>query len=370
MLGVDVKSIFHTDYRELLSLGMDVLAKEGMIPTKFLRRDGAEIDVEIWIRELGSPDSKVFLIEARDITVHLETAKALRSREQRLEGIINTVADGIVTIDSDGAVQSFNAAAEEIFGLSSEEVIGHNICELVPGSDGSEPSEQPNQDWRDLLNVGGEIEGRRKDGRRFPMEMVLRELNQGNRLLYTGILRDISERKKAEERVQYLAHHDALTDLPNRFLFEDRLDEAIIRATRHANLLALLFLDLNKFKPVNDTYGHSVGDKILIFAATRLKYSIRASDTVARIGGDEFVIILEEIGTREEACRIAEKVADEISRPTEIEGIEHIIGISIGISLYPDHGGDAVKLIKAADSAMYEAKSGAGKSYRVYAGTD
>ena len=300
------------------------------------------------------------------LTEHLRTARALRSREQRLEGIINTVADGIVTIDDKGDVQSFNAAAERMFKFKAEEIIGKNIRQLMPDSSDNTTQDETGLEWQRILKLGSEIEGKRKDGQTFPMEMAIRELIQGDQLSFTGVIRDISARKRAEDKIRHLAHHDALTGLPNRFLFGDRLDEAITRAHRHNSTLALMFLDLNKFKPINDTFGHAVGDKILIAIGERLKSTTRASDTVSRVGGDEFVVILEEVNSEDQVCKIAEKIISTINQPIEIDADQHSLSVSIGISIFPDHTKEADKLIHLADLAMYEAKRGSQKSYKIF----
>jgi len=180
-----------------------------------------------------------------------------------------------------------------------------------------------------------------------------------------AVTTDITEHKLTEERIQRVAHHDGLTGLPNQLLFNDRLSQAISLAKRDSRQFALLYLDLDKFKPVNDALGHSAGDELLKAVATRIRQLVRESDTVARIGGDEFTVILRDIARREEAETVARKIIAAVATPFQLGSQKHSVGIgtSIGIAIYPADGRDADALVKAADSAMYSAKQ-AGNSFR------
>jgi diguanylate cyclase (GGDEF)-like protein len=171
-----------------------------------------------------------------------------------------------------------------------------------------------------------------------------------------GISTDITERKDIEEHMQHMAQYDALTHLPNRALFNDRLQLAIAAAQRNKANLALMFIDLDKFKPVNDTYGHGVGDLLLKDVASRIQDCLRESDTAARIGGDEFVILLPTIATQQDASRVGEKILHALNQPFELMGHNLQISSSIGVAVYPKHGADEKLLVKSADIAMYHAK--------------
>ncbi|MBA5605202.1 GGDEF domain-containing protein [Duganella sp. FT3S] len=175
---------------------------------------------------------------------------------------------------------------------------------------------------------------------------------------YVGVINDITEAKQAAEFIRHRAYHDPITDLPNRSLFMDRLHQEIVRARRNKLAMALLFIDLDHFKEINDEFGHDVGDDLLRIAAIRLTASARESDTVARLGGDEFTAILNDINGKEDAARVAQKMLDEICRPFEIGPHELVISASIGIAIYPTDGEGAASLLKAADGAMYRAKRG------------
>ncbi len=183
---------------------------------------------------------------------------------------------------------------------------------------------------------------------------------------WVGTVQDITERKQAEDQLAYLANYDALTGLPNRYLFQDRLDHALRQADRSGEQLALLFLDLDRFKAINDTFGHAVGDEMLKLAARRLLSTVRASDTVARLGGDEFTLLLENVSDSEEAGSVAGKALDAMNQPFVLGGRELCVSVSIGIALYPGDAADTVTLLKHADAAMYQAKEQGRASYHFF----
>ena len=191
------------------------------------------------------------------------------------------------------------------------------------------------------------------------IDVIVRVRNpRTGRLEFHGVSRDISERKKAEEYIRHMAQHDALTGLPNRVLFDEHVAATLALARRNSTKFGLMFIDLDKFKKINDTFGHRVGDLLLQGVTTRLLQTVRASDAPARIGGDEFVVLLREIRATHDALPLAEKVRLALCEPFEIEGHTFTISASIGIALYPDHGFDAIALSRSADAAMYQAKGG------------
>ena len=177
---------------------------------------------------------------------------------------------------------------------------------------------------------------------------------------------EIFERMEAEQRIWHIAHHDALTGLPNRSLLHDRLDQALTQATRSEHRLAVMFLDLDHFKSVNDTLGHHVGDRLLIHVAERLREAVRAVDIVSRLGGDEFVVILPEIQNADDATRVAQKIIAALAPAVTLEGSLVHATPSIGISIFPDHGNEAYALMKHADTAMYHAKADGRNTFRFY----
>ncbi len=354
-IGRSFFSFVHHDYADLAELGLAVFAEEASkVSIKLVREDRGNVDVELWVSCIDPAGEGVFLIEAHDITDHLRAAHALRAREQRLEGVINTVADGIITVDDRGTIQTFNPAAESIFGFRKEEVIGRNLRSLIPETVLSAPETEPG--WVRTLASTPEIIGKRKDGEVVPLEMSVRVLQQGDELSFTSIVRDISARKAAEERVFRMAHHDALTELPNRHLFGDRVEEAFKRARRHTEKLALLFVDLDRFKPINDTCGHAVGDEVLREVARRLRAGVRATDTVARVGGDEFMVLLEELADTAEAEEVRQKLYRLLTLPMRVAVGEVQVGASIGVAVYPDNGAEIDELTAFADRDMYAHK--------------
>jgi diguanylate cyclase (GGDEF)-like protein/PAS domain S-box-containing protein len=279
----------------------------------------------------------------------------------RARAVLDAAVEGIVTINERGIVESFNPAAEQMFHYAAREVVGRNVSMLMPEPHAAEHDAYLQRyvttgharlvGTRELLAV-------RKDGSQFSIEISLTEIQIGKKRNFTGFIRDITERKQAEEHVRHLAHFDGLTDIPNRMFFYDRLEQAINLARRDKHKVALLYLDLDKFKEVNDSLGHDAGDELLKNVARRIRRLLRESDTVARVGGDEFAVILPQIETRDAAAEVVKKVIAALARPYDLagHGQDVLIGSSVGISVFPEDGADAGTLVKAADSAMYHAK--------------
>jgi diguanylate cyclase (GGDEF)-like protein/PAS domain S-box-containing protein len=289
------------------------------------------------------------------------------AQEQRgaLESMMANVADGIMLLDPDGTIRSWNSAAERLFGYLMSEVVGRNISTLVP----EELRKSNIASTRRFLATGqsniidkGNLNypAQRKDGSRFELEFAITRMGSGDRPQLVAVFRDITERKAAERRLSQLALNDALTGLPNRVSFEHRLDEALARRRRGGGPLALMIMDLDKFKSVNDTLGHEAGDLLLVAFAGRLQGAFREVDQVARLGGDEFTIIAENLKGVEDAVALAQKVLAAMREPFELDGRKLNTSTSVGIALYRE--GDSRKtLMKRADMALYEAK-GAGRA--------
>jgi diguanylate cyclase (GGDEF)-like protein len=219
----------------------------------------------------------------------------------------------------------------------------------------------------------GELVNQRKSGEIYWEEAHIAPVKnrRGDVCNYVAVKLDITERKRTHERLDHLAHYDVLTNLPNRVLFFERVIQGISLAKRNKTTLALMYLDFDKFKPINDTYGHAVGDLVLQEAAMRMSGCLRESDTVGRIGGDEFVVLLLEIGSEENAFRMAEKIRIALNQPCLVAGETLSISSSIGVVLYPAHGHDGIELAKFADIAMYHAKAGGRDKVVIYhAGMD
>ncbi len=275
--------------------------------------------------------------------------------------------EGIMVSDADGNIVSVNHGFTEITGYSQQEVLGKNPALLASGRHDRGFFAAM---WESVLTLGswqGEVWNRRKSGVIYPAWLTITCMRNeaGEVSNYIGIFSDISERKMAEERIQHLAHYDALTDLPNRVLFRDRLEQAIIKSQRSNEKLAVIFLDLDRFKQINDTLGHSVGDRLLQVVATRLLECVRGQDTVSRQGGDEFLVMLPG-ATPEGAAMVAQKMLMALAAPCLIDGHDLRVTPSIGISMYPEDAKDIDALVKLADVAMYHAKDLGRNNYQFY----
>lgn len=278
--------------------------------------------------------------------------------------VFQTVKEGVLVTDAERRIVAVNPTFTDITGYIFEEVAGKSPLLLTDGNhkpgvlEGIEHSLSTTDAWT------GEIVCRHKSGALYIAWVSLTRVRnvKGEVTNFVATFSDVSERKATEKRMQHLAHYDLLTDLPNRALFTDRMQQALALARRNNARSALLFIDLDKFKPVNDTLGHNVGDLLLKEVAYRLLDCIRESDTAARLGGDEFVVLLSTIEAAKDALSVGEKILQAIEQPFELG--EHRVGISasIGVAVYPDHGHNDEKLIKNADEAMYYAKHhGGGK---------
>ena len=283
----------------------------------------------------------------------------LLATETRIRAVTDSVADAIITTDEHGVIESINPATEKLFGYDTRELLGKNIGILMPEPERTLHNEYVARylqtgDPR-ILGATRELTGQHKDGSVFPMEVAISEMVVGESRYFIGIMRDITERKYHIAQLEYQALHDFLTGLPNRTLLADRLEQAIRSAGRERRQLALMIMDLDHFKEINDTLGHENGDRILNDVAQRVKKVLRSSDTVARLGGDEFAVLLPSADLAD-ASSLATKVLYVMEQPFEIVGHTFLMGASIGISLFPDHGDDVGTLMRRADVAMYVAK--------------
>ncbi len=290
----------------------------------------------------------------------------IKQAEKTLEmfaKVFQCTQEAILISDSNNIIQKINPAFTTITGYTEAEVVGRNPRFLQSGR---HDASFYNNLWQAINAKGewqGEIWNRRKNGEIYPEWLTISTIKdeKGRVTNYVAIFSDITTVKLAERHLIYMAHHDALTGLPNRILLKDRLKQALLKGIRNESLVAVVFIDLDRFKPINDLHGHKIGDLLLQAVAERLKGCVREEDTVARIGGDEFIVVLEDIFSLEDAARVAQKVVHTLSTPFAIEGKKLLIGASIGISIFPLHGRDPEILIKNADKAMYEIKE-AGKN--------
>lgn len=271
----------------------------------------------------------------------------LRNSETLLRAVLESLDIGIVTVDTKGIILSCNPAVERIFGYLARNLAGKNITLLMSHA------------WDLTL-------GQRADGSNFPMNIDLSPITQDDNKLFILQISDITEQRMNELLLNHQAQHDALTNLPNRLLLMDRLSQSIAQAHRHKQMFAVMFLDLDNFKQINDKHGHHMGDRVLQHVAKGLNGCLREGDTVARIGGDEFVLIVLDVTIVGDCETVAKKILSDISGDFQLAGKLYPITCSIGISLYPLHGEEADALIIHADTAMYQAKMKGRDNYSVY----
>ena len=302
---------------------------------------------------------------ARDITASREA-----ERERRIASeVLRSMGEAVAVFDLDLHFTSINPAFSRITGYGEDEVLGQG-AELL---ESSQHDAAFYRDMRDTIAATGQWQGevwqRRRDGEEYPASLEVNAVSnaEGERSHYVWVVSDITDRKRTEQELRYLANYDTLTGLPNRSMLSERLARAVVRARRQGMRVAVLFLDLDRFKDINDSLGHAAGDRILKSAAARLLATVRPQDTVARLGGDEFTVILEDLEDRRQAEEVAQRVLDAFLAPLEVEGrSEIIITPSIGVSLYPDHALVPTDLLKYADTAMYSAKERGRNTYAFY----
>ena len=330
----------------------------------FWRKDGTSFPVEYAstpIYEQGRTTGVV--LNFTDITERKQNEEALRKSEERFKQLAEIFPETIFEANMQGDVTYANEHGLNRFGYTKEDIAkGLNLFNMISANDRSLVLE------RILNRIQGtgkgylEYQAMKKDGSTFyVMALSAPIMVDGIPVGIRGFIIDITERKKAEEQIKYLATHDLLTDLPSLRLAKDRLFIALNMARRYKKAVAVMFIDLDGFKDVNDTLGHEAGDYVLQQVAKRMLSCVRETDTVARIGGDEFLIIATEIKAPENVAQIAEKVIQQVSKPFIFKGRKAFVGASIGIALFPDHGKDMDHLIKKADEAMYKIKN-AGKN--------
>jgi diguanylate cyclase (GGDEF)-like protein/PAS domain S-box-containing protein len=420
MSGLSTRAWYDSedDWLDLGKRGYSSQASDGHFELNlhFRRKDGSHF----WARSIGHPlnprepirDGTIWLYE--DISARLAAEEQLAGTLSLQQAILDGANLLVISTGIDGSIRTFNRGAERMLGYRADELVGratpalfHDPAEIVERA--AELSAEMNRPIEPGFEVfaarprAGEVEEREwtligKNGRRVPVQLTISALvgNSGEITGYVGVATDITERRKAqqilmqakdeleqrvhsrtielvlantmlqseirerkqiEERIRHMAHHDALTDLPNRTLLHDRLSQALAMAERHKHLVGVLFIDLDRFKTINDSLGHAIGDRLIIEVAHRLRASVRAGDTVARQGGDEFVVVLPKVEDVSEARTVAEKLLIALEPFFGVEGHELHVAASIGVCLYPEDGRDVETLMRNADTAMYQAKA-------------
>jgi diguanylate cyclase (GGDEF)-like protein/PAS domain S-box-containing protein len=322
----------------------------------------ASLQLSLSRDESGEPIGLVGYLS--DITARIEAEKTMRLQAR----IFEHSAESIMITNADRRILSVNPAFNQMTGYSEEDVIGR-----LPGllRSARHPLHFYEELWQCVETEGGwhgEVWTRRKNGEDFPSwaSISLVRNREGQICNYFSIFTDITERKAAEDRIHYLAYYDSLTGLPNRTLLHKLTDQALAGARRNRSHGAILFVDLNRFKPINDSLGHGVGDRLLQQVAERLRNAVRTEDVVARLGGDEFVVALFDIARREHAAMVARKLIAALDTPFLIDGNELRVGVAIGISVYPRDGRQTETLLRMADIAMYRSKETGQDGYTFY----
>jgi diguanylate cyclase (GGDEF)-like protein/PAS domain S-box-containing protein len=300
-----------------------------------------------------------------DITARKEAEEKLRLSAT----VIEHIADGVVVLDAEGTIVAVNPAFTQITGYTEAEALGRDRTLTRSGRHEQSFYEEM---WQEQLDKGfwrGELWSVRKNGELYLEFLTVSAVRdtRGRATHYVGVFSDITKAKESQEKLDHLAHHDPLTALPNRLLFHDRLQHALLRAARDGEQLALLFIDLDRFKNVNDTLGHHIGDELLKQVAKALQDRLREGDTLARLGGDEFIVLLENIENQYGASQVAEKLVQMFEEPFMVAGHELFVTCSVGISLFPDDAADLNMLIRNADVAMYQAKARGRNGFSFYA---
>jgi diguanylate cyclase (GGDEF)-like protein/PAS domain S-box-containing protein len=316
--------------------------------------DGATFWAEVLLTSVTLDHEFLSYAVVRDISARKATENTLEMAAQ----VFENSRDAIAITDRQHRVLAVNQAFSDITGFAAQDIVGAELPHLRTGE------HEPNfyqQIWNYVAandHWEGEVWSERKNGEAYPVWVALTAIRDGVDQVsnYMAILSDITDRKRVEEHTRHLAEHDFLTDLPNRVLFLDRLHQALASARRKQTRVAIMFVDLDRFKGINDSFGHHVGDAVLREVAARLTGCVRGVDTVSRQGGDEFVVILADIGGVDQAAHVANSVMAAVAQPVQFDGSVVNLSVSIGISIYPTDGEDLDTLLKHADVAMYHAK--------------
>lgn len=311
------------------------------------------------------------VLTRRIVLKNQEVDKELREKENRLSSVLTTAMDAVVQMKQDGTITGWSGQAESIFGWTNTEAVGQLLHELIVPIQFVEAHLKGMHHFiatgnGPVLNKRIEITALRRDGTEFPIELSISHYKIGNETEFNAFLRDITEQKKSAEQLTTLAHYDMITNLPNRLLFYDRLEQEIKKSKRTKSQLAVILLDLDHFKEVNDTQGHDKGDVLLKQVAQRLKTCIRDSDTLARLGGDEFTLILPFNDDLYVAERVIQKMLTSLAKPFQLEANPVHITASIGVTIFPKDGESVKDLLNNADQAMYAAKNKGRNQYSYF----
>jgi diguanylate cyclase (GGDEF)-like protein/PAS domain S-box-containing protein len=333
--------------------------------TVHVRRDGTKIPTEVSSQIIEYGGRPVVLSIARDITERKLAEEALRESETRLRKLFEAIPEAVMVHDEEGNILHINDVGAKRLEWAVEDLVGKNLHEIVRIENAALIPDHVRIARRNG-SCTFETTYISRTGRAIIAEVNESPIELEGKSVILSVARDITERKRAEQQLAYIATHDALTGLPNRVLFSDRLNLALAQAQRHQQRLAVLLLDLDRFKDINDTLGHSVGDQFLRATGRRLMGLLRRSDTLARMGGDEFLFLVTEMAQPDNATEVARKILEAFQEPFLVENHELRSTASIGVTIFPDDGANADTLLKNADIAMYSAKQKGRNNYQRY----
>ncbi len=372
LLGMDSLSLVLPDDRERVRENAIMMLKGKIsLPYEFrvINKKGEIMWTLETVASITYRGQRATLGNYMDITGQKDMEEAIREREERFRAIIENIEDGYAEIDIEGNFTFFNDSLLGIVGYTRDEFTGMNLQEVIDQEDLPKLLQALDEVRKaEKASRGVEVKLIRKGGasRYFETSISLIKDVKGQPVGFRSVVRDTTDRREMEDTIRKLAYYDSLTGLPNRLLLRDRLSMAIAYAKRNKKKLSLMMLDLDKFKEVNDTLGHQMGDCLLQRVGDRVKDLIRESDDVTRMGGDEFVVLVPEINRTEDSVVVAKKILASFQEPFLCNEHKLSIMTSIGIAVFPDHGQDVDTLMKHADIAMYQAKGKGGNNYQVF----
>jgi len=330
-----------------------------------VRKDGSQFLASVTFTALRDTSGKLrgFSEVCHDLSERMES-------EAKYRGLLEAAPDAMVVVDNREEIVLLNVQAEKQFGYRRDELVGQRVKNIIPEGFTerliADALRSPEDALAQQIGTGIELNGKRKDGSEFPIEIMLSPLKSAEGILVTAAIRDITTRKKTEAQMIHSSEHDFLTGLPNRMLLNDRVNQAIRSGGRYRRKVAVLFMDLDGFKHINDSLGHPVGDKLLQSVANRLVDCVRLSDTVSRQGGDEFVVLLSEEEQSEDAAVTVRRMLRAVAEAHSVDQHDLHVTCCVGVSVYPDDGLDAETLIRNADTAMYQAKENGPQTYQFF----
>lgn len=376
VIGRKFTDFVHPDFRQKLEGGFEKLVDEqARIPLRLRRADGGEVDIELaaipyYGDEEEDHTGSAIMLMARDVSERTRALRQLAAREEYLRKIMDTVVDGIVAVDEAGIIETVNPAIDAVFGYDSGELIDQPATILL----NNEVEAFAADHLQNYLKSGKshyigsrqEVEGRRKDGSTVAIELAISVLNVGGRHVFIGAVHDITERNQNAARLREMATHDPLTGMPNRAAFMERLAGAIERADANAQRIAVLLVNLDNFKSINDGLGHDMGDKLLIAAGKRMEDCLKDEGYVTHLGADSYGIIVETVRTEEDARALAGELLALIANPFVIDAKDIYMSASIGIGLYPVIADDHTDLLRKVDTAVHHAKDLGRANFQFY----